>query len=333
MNRTEDDTKMTELELTVSDIRAESPLVRSLRLRPAAETPLPAFSPGSHLQVRIPGLGATRNYSLVSFDASRQGFEAPRHYRLGVRLEESGSGGSRFMHGLAVGDRITVIGPKNDFPLHAAEAGEAPVVLIAGGIGITPLAAMASALAAAGRPWVLHYSGRSRDQLAFVTELRALDEAALHLHADDDASRLDLGALLDGLAPAQHLYVCGPKGMIDAVIDGAKARGWPAERIHFELFTAAAPVDGDRAFELELRQSGKRLAVPADKTILEVLESAGCDPMYDCRRGECGVCTATVLEGTPDHRDYFLSDAEKAGGKMIQICISRARSARLVLDL
>jgi len=96
---------------------------------------------------------------------------------------------------------------------------------------------------------------------------------------------------------------------------------------------AAAPADGDRAFELELRQSGKRLTVPADKTILEVLESAGCDPMYDCRRGECGVCTATVLEGTPDHRDYFLSDAEKAGGKMIQICISRAKSARLVLDL
>lgn len=334
MNRTEDDKKMHELELTVSAIRAESPLIRSLQLCATPGGPLPAYSPGSHLQVRIPGLSDTRNYSLINVEPSEQGFQAPQHYRLGVRLEESSSGGSRFMHSLAVGDRITVLGPKNDFPLHAREPGEAPIVLIAGGIGITPIAAMASALQATGRPWVLHYSGRSRDQLAFVAELATLACAALHLHADDDpTSRLDLAALLDGLAPEQHLYVCGPKGMIDAVIEGAKTRGWPADRIHFELFTTAAPVSGDQAFEVELRQSGKTLTVPADKTILEVLESAGCDPMYDCKRGECGVCTATVLEGTPDHRDYFLSDTEKASGKMIQICISRAKSARLVLDL
>lgn len=334
MNRTEDDKKMQKLELTVSAIRAESPLIRSLQLCAASGDPLPAFSPGSHLQVHIPGLSDTRNYSLISFEPSERGFEAPQHYLLGVRLEESSSGGSRFMHGLAVGDRITVLGPKNDFPLHAPEPAEAPIVLIAGGIGITPIAAMANALQAAGRPWVLHYSGRSRDQLAFVAELAALGGAALHLHADDDpASRLDIGALLSALAPSQHLYVCGPKGMIDALIEGAKTRGWPADRIHFELFTTAKPVSGDQAFEVELRQSGKTLTVPANKTILEVLESEGCDPMYDCKRGECGVCTATVLEGTPDHRDYFLSEAEKASGKMIQICISRAKSARLVLDL
>jgi len=120
---------------------------------------------------------------------------------------------------------------------------------------------------------------------------------------------------------------------VDALIEGAKTRGWPAEHIHFELFTAAAPVAGDQAFEVELAQSGQVLTVPADKTILEVLEDAGCDPMYDCKRGECGVCTAAVLEGVPDHRDYFLSDAEKAGGKLIQICISRAKTPRLVLDL
>lgn len=325
---------MTELELTVSDIRAETPLIRSLQLRPTTDTPLPAFAAGSHLQVRVPGLKDTRNYSLFSFEASATVFESPQSYRLGVRLEESSSGGSRFMHSLAVGDRITVLGPKNDFPLHAPEPDEAPIVLIAGGIGITPIAAMAATLKAAGRPWVLHYSGRARDQLAFMDELATLAGPLLHVHADDDpACRLDLAALLDGLTPAQHLYVCGPKGMIDALIEGAKARGWPADRIHFELFTSAAPVSGDQAFEVELRQSGKVLTIPANKTILEVLEAEGCDPMYDCKRGECGVCTATVLEGTPDHRDYFLSDAEKAGGKMIQICISRAKSARLVLDL
>lgn len=325
---------MTELELTVSDIRAETPLIRSLQLRPTTNTPLPAFPAGSHLQVRVPGLNDTRNYSLISFDPSARGFEAPQSYMVGVRLEKSSSGGSRFMHGLAIGDRITVFGPKNDFPLHAPEPGEAPIVLIAGGIGITPIAAMATMLKAAGRPWVLHYSGRARDQLAFVSELGLLAGPLLHLHADDDpVSRLDLGALLDGLTPTQHLYVCGPKGMIDALLEGAKARGWPADRVHFELFATAAPIGGDQAFEVELRQSGKTLTVPANKTILEVLEAEGCDPMYDCKRGECGVCTATVLEGMPDHRDYFLSDAEKASGKMIQICISRAKSARLVLDL
>ncbi len=329
---------MPELELIVSEIRAETALIRTLHLRAPDGAPLPAFSPGAHLQVKIPGLDDPRCYSLVAFDADPAVFDAPAAYRLGVRLEDPSRGGSRHMHALAIGDRITVSGPKNDFPLHAAAAGhegdEGEIVLIAGGIGITPIAAMACALQAAGRRYALHYSGRSRDQLAFVAELRALAGDALHVHADDDpATRLDIGALLDRLSPTQHLYTCGPKGMIDAVIDGAKARGWAPERIHFELFAAAAPVAGDQPFEVELRQSGRTLLIPADKTILDVMEAAGCDPMYDCKRGECGVCTATVLEGVPEHRDYFLSDAEKAEGKLIQICISRAKTPRLVLDL
>ncbi len=325
---------MQALELVVSDIRAETPLVRSLTLRAADGGTLPAFTAGAHLQVSIPGLTDRRCYSLVSFDRAPESFVAPDAYRLGVRLEAESGGGSRYMHTLKPGDRLTARGPKNDFPLHPAEPDELPVVLLAGGIGITPIAAMAAALAAAKRPYALHYSGRSLDQLAFLAELDRLAGPALTLHADDQAAmRLDVGRLLDGLDRRQHLYVCGPKGMIDAVIEGAKARGWADQRVHFELFTAAAPQAGDRPFELELRQSGLLLQVPADKTMLEVMEAAGCDPMYDCKRGECGVCTATVLEGEPDHRDYFLSDAEKAGGKLIQICISRAKSARLVLDL
>lgn len=325
---------MPELELTISAIEAATPLIRTLHLRAPAGSSLPAFTPGAHLQVSIPGLADARCYSLVSFTPEAGSFDAPASYRLGIRLEDASRGGSRYMHGLAVGDSVKVSGPKNDFPLHPAEAGERPIVLIAGGIGITPIAAMAASLQASGRAYELHYSGRSRDQLAFVDELSALAGGALFVHADDDpASRLDIGALLDGLDTAQHLYVCGPKGMIDALIDGAKTRGWPSERVHFELFAAAAPVAGDQAFEVELAQSGKVLLIPADKTILEVMEAAGCDPMYDCKRGECGVCTAAVLDGVPDHRDYFLSDAEKAGGKLIQICISRAKTPRLVLDL
>lgn len=321
---------MTDRQFIVSEVRAETDLIRSFRLKAADGGTLPAVEPGAHIKVHIPGLAEPRCYSLVALSTAA----APTEYRLGVRREENSQGGSAWMHGLSVGQTLTATGPKNDFPLHAAEAGEGPVVLIAGGIGITPIASHAAALAAAGRPFALHYSGRSRSHLALVDELAALCGAALQVHADDEpANRLDVGQLLAGLSRQQHLYVCGPKGLIDAVLATAAHLGWPREKVHFELFVTGAPVAGDQAFELELRQSGMVLQVPADKTILEVMEAAGCDPMFDCRRGECGVCQATVLEGTPQHRDYFLSDREKADGKVIQTCISRACSARLVLDL
>lgn len=325
---------MQQLELEVCETCASTPLIRTLRLRAPAGAALPPFSPGAHLQVSIPDSGDPRCYSLVNFSTDQADFERPALYRLGVRLEERSKGGSAHMHALRAGDRLRARGPINDFPLHPAEEGEGPVVLIAGGIGITPIASMAAALRRSGRPFVLHYSGRSRDQLAFIDELSELAAQALIVHADDEAdTRLDLGTLLDALDTRQHLYTCGPKGMIDAVIEGARTRGWPPERIHFELFATAAPMSGDRSFEIELRQSGKVLTVPADMTILDVLEAEGLDPLFDCKRGECGVCQAVVLEGEPDHRDYYLSDAEKADGKLIQICISRSKSPRLVLDL
>ena len=321
---------MTERQFIVSEVRAETDLIRSFRLKAADGGILPAVEPGAHIKVHVPGLAEPRCYSLVALSAE----SAPTEYRLGVRREENSQGGSAWMHGLSVGQTLTATGPKNDFPLHAAEAGEGPVVLIAGGIGITPIASHAAALAAADRPFALYYSGRSRSHLALVDELATLCGAALQVHADDEpANRLDVGQLLAGLSRQQHLYVCGPKGLIDSVLATAAQLGWPREKVHFELFVTGAPLAGDQPFELELRQSGLVLQVPADKTILEVMEAAGCDPMFDCRRGECGVCQATVLEGTPQHRDYFLSDREKADGKLIQTCISRACSARLVLDL
>ncbi|WP_459617160.1 PDR/VanB family oxidoreductase [Bordetella sp. 2513F-2] len=316
--------------LVVREVRQETPLVRSLRLVRADGGALPAYAPGAHLKVRVPGLEDPRCYSLIHTGAGHD-FASPAEYRLGVRLEEDSQGGSRHMHGLGEGDTLVVQGPFNEFPL-ADHAGA--TLLIAGGIGITPIASMAAAMQAGGADYVLHYTGRSRAQLAFLDELQTLAGERLVVHADDEpACALRLDPLLDAATPGQHVYVCGPKGLIDAVIAGAKARGWDGKRVHFELFDTAAPQAGDGAFEIELRQSGKVLVVPADKTIVDVLEEAGCDPLYDCKRGECGVCQATVLEGTPDHRDYYLSDAEKAGGKVIQTCISRAKSARLVLDL
>ncbi|HEY0297305.1 MAG TPA: PDR/VanB family oxidoreductase [Bordetella sp.] len=320
---------MQTLALVVREVRQESPLIRAFRLAAADGGALPPYTPGSHLKVQVPGLHDPRCYSLIN--TGGEAFAAPGEYRLGVRIEENSQGGSRYMHALKEGDTITAQGPANEFPL-ADHPGK--TVLIAGGIGITPMASMAASLAAKGNDYVLHYSGRSRGQLAFLGELQALAGDKLAVHADDEpASAFDLDALLDAAPAGQHVYVCGPKGLIDAVIAGARKRDWDGKRVHFELFTAAAPQAGDGAFEVELKQSGRVLQVPADKTIIDVLEAAGCDPMYDCKRGECGVCQATVLEGTPDHRDYYLSDAEKAKGNVIQMCISRAKSARLVLDL
>ncbi|WP_415833464.1 PDR/VanB family oxidoreductase [Kerstersia similis] len=322
---------METLDLVVSDTRQLTPLVRQITLRAADGQRLPAAQAGSHIKISVPGLDEPRSYSLVlaaNESCTNEGLQA---YRLGVRLEPEGGGGSRYMHGLQVGDGIKASLPRNDFPLQE-HAG--PAVLIAGGIGITPILSMAGALQGAGRPFRVDYCASSREHLAFLPELQAVAGETLAVHAaDEPGGRLALAALMASLPRESHLYVCGPRRMLDEVLEHGKTLGWPACQLHFELFEAAAPQAGDQAFEIELKQSGLVLQVPADRTIADVLEEAGCDPMYDCKRGECGVCSVDVLEGIPDHRDYFLSDSEKAAGKVIQICISRAKSPRLVLDL
>lgn len=320
------------LELVIRDIRDASPLIREFVLESTNGSVLPVFSAGAHIQVQIPELNDHRCYSLIVTDPEHDWRAAPQQYRLGVRLEAEGNGGSKFMHQLKMGDVIQATAPINDFPLDAAQTDEKDIVLIAGGIGITPIASMAHALADQQRPFTLHYSARTADQLAFADELKTHLAHQLVCYTNDDTP-FDLTALFDTLSPDQHIYVCGPQGMIDAVIELAKTRNWPRCNVHFELFITAAPLEGDQPFELELRQSGLTFTIPADKTIVDVLEEAGEDPMYDCKRGECGVCTVDVLEGIPDHRDYFLSDKEKDSGKVIQICISRAKSPKLVLDL
>jgi vanillate O-demethylase ferredoxin subunit len=170
--------------------------------------------------------------------------------------------------------------------------------------------------------------------MAFLPELEALLGDDLQVHADaEHGGPLDIGALLDGCAADDRVYVCGPKAMLDAVLAQAQARGWGHDRIHFELFTTPVAAAGDHAFEVELAQSGQRFIVPADRTILDCLIEHGCDPMFDCKRGECGVCVTPVLEGEIDHRDYVLTASEKADGKQMQVCISRAKGSRLVLDI
>ena len=323
------------LQLRVAEAHQLNPLIRQFRLRADDGRALPGFSAGAHIrvQVQLPdGARDWRNYSLINFATERNATVAPTEYVIAVRKEDEGRGGSRFMHErLQPGDEVTIELPKNDFPLHTGPGG---TVLLAGGIGITPLASMAARRRAEGERVRLHYAGRSRDLMAFLPELQALLADDLRVHADAEAGGpLDIDAVLDAVPPGDRLYVCGPKVMLDAVLARTQARGWEHDRVHFELFTEAVVEEGDQPFEVELAQSGQRFTVPANQSILDCLIEHGCDPMFDCKRGECGVCTTPVLEGEIDHRDYVLSAREKAEGNVMQICISRAKGPRLVLDI
>jgi ferredoxin-NADP reductase len=320
---------MDQFDLTVTDIRAETALIRAIKLaRPHGE-PLPSWEPGAHVKVRLPD-GDERSYSLINTSLDPAATTRPHAYRLGVRLEQPSQGGSRFMHALTVGDVVSVSAPRNNFPL---EPTSKSIVLLAGGIGVTPVISMAAALSAADRPYRFIYAGRSRDQLAFLDEAETLSRERLTLHTDDAGGIFNVKGLMASLTADEPLYLCGPKAMIDTAIESAKHLGWADGRLRFEIFATAMPVAGDRSFEVVLNNSGKTFLIPPDKTILAVLIEAGEDPLHDCQRGDCGICQVNVIEGTPDHRDYILTDAEKADGKVMQICVSRSKTPRLVLDL
>ena len=248
---------------------------------------------------------------------------------LGVLLEEHSTGGSAYMHGLKSGDLITCQPPVNDFALGA----EDNPLLIAGGIGVTPIASMVSKLIGDDRQFEFHYAGRSSDSLAFVSQLSANAGERLHLHFDDQPNALNLTKLFETFDIARHVYVCGPKGMIEAAKQAAERAGVPAEQIHFELFSNDAGQATDDSFEVEISSTGAVYIIPAGRSIIDVLEDEGVDVMYDCQRGDCGICQTTVLAGIPDHRDVVLSEDEKAGGEVMQICVSRAKSKRLVLEI
>ncbi|MDK3020678.1 PDR/VanB family oxidoreductase [Pseudodonghicola flavimaris] len=309
--------------LVIDSLRDLTGRIREFTLRPADGAAPPAHDAGSHLKFDLGPLGE-RSYSLVDWPG-----DSGDVLRIAVQREDEGDGGSRQMHSLAVGDTLAVTGPKNDFPLQDHTG---PALLVAGGIGITPILSMATALQAAGRPFALHYASRNRGVMAYEEALAEAFGAAAQFHHDDIAP-LNLSALFAHVDPATHVYVCGPKPMIEATRAAANAAGLPDAQIHFELFTSAQHEAGDTAFEVEIASTGEVFLIPPDKTIIEVLEEGGMDLIYDCQRGDCGICQTDVISGIPDHRDVVLSDAEKAEGKLMQICVSRAKSARLVLDL
>ncbi|OJY33670.1 MAG: oxidoreductase [Rhodobacterales bacterium 65-51] len=316
---------MHSIKARITAIQPLTDRIREFRLTGVAERPLPGWEPGAHVRVSLPD-GDSRAYSLIALAPVP---EAPAEYRIAVQLEPEGKGGSRFMHGLAEGAEVTLSLPKCDFPLVAG----APAALLAGGIGVTPMISMATALKAAGTPFEFHYAGRSAGLMAYASALAETFGPAFTAHCDDDpATALHLDALLAALGD-RHIYACGPRGMLDALRQKAEAAGIPASRVHFELFDAPQAEAGDTAFEVELASTGQTFTIPPDRSIIEVLEEGGVDLVYDCQRGDCGICQCGVISGEPDHRDVVLSEAERAAGKLMQICVSRAKSPRLVLDL
>lgn len=315
------------IRVRIVEKRPEAEGICSMRLVRTDGEPLPAFTAGAHVDLLLPG-GLMRQYSLCGDPADRDA------YRLAVLREPASRGGSSAVHDvLATGDLVEISEPRNHFTL----VEEVPVsLLVAGGIGITPLLAMARRLSSLGRPYELHYCTRSRAHTAFAGEL-AEEPLASHavLYFDDDGPRFDPTAMLARHGAAANVYVCGPSGFITFVEDAARAASIPAGRIHREHFSntnaVSAPAAG--SFTIELHQTGRTLEVPVDKSVVQVLREAGIDVQTSCEEGVCGTCLTRVLEGVPDHRDAYLTDEERAENDQFLPCCSRSTTNRLVLDL
>ncbi|WP_199549974.1 PDR/VanB family oxidoreductase [Streptomyces sp. N35] len=282
---------------------------------------LPAWEPGAHLELTLPS-GLVRQYSLCGDPDDSSA------YTLATRLvpaDRGGRGGSREVHEeLREGMRLRVRGPRNRFPLRSSHA----YVFVAGGIGITPILPMLRAAEASGADWRVLYCGRSRASMPFLDEVEKIaGPGRLTVVAEDEAGLPDPGALFADVPQAAAVYCCGPEPLMDAVAEVLPA----GCTLHLERFTAAAPAEGEKAFEVELRRSGRTVTVAADESVLAAVRKELPDTAYSCEQGFCGTCQQRVLAGEIDHRDELLTDGERDGSMLI--CVSRARGGRLVLDL
>jgi cytochrome P450/ferredoxin-NADP reductase len=287
---------------------------------------LPRWTPGSHIDVECGTPELSRQYSLCG-DADEAGV-----LEIAVLHEPDGRGGSAWVHAnVKPGDRLRIRGPRNHFRLDESLK---KAIFIAGGIGITPVSAMARRAKALGMDYELHYSGRSRASMAFVDELAALHGERLHVHAADEGRRNDLKALLAQPVPGTQVYACGPLRMLEALESCCAA--WPegALRVeHFESTLATLDPSKEHAFEVELKDSGLVLTVPPDQTLLTALRAANVDVQSDCEEGLCGSCEVRVLSGKVDHRDVVLTRTERDANTKMMACCSRACEGRLVLEL
>jgi len=289
---------------------------------------LPPFTAGAHVDVHIPG-GLIRQYSLCNSPAERH------RYVIGVLREVKGRGGSVALHDrVKAGDPLYVSSPRNHFPL---ASGARRSILLAGGIGITPILSMVEQLHADGSDFRLHYCTRTLERAAFRKRLaNAPFSSNIEHHVDDGpaAQQLKLREALGAPGPDTHLYVCGPAPFIALVTATARSLGWLPGQIHYESFSPVAVASGkDTAFEVEIASTGAVYQVPADQSVLHVLSTNGVAVPSSCEQGICGVCLTRVLRGEPDHRDQYLTPEERTLNDQFTPCCSRARCARLVLDL
>ena len=308
----------------MSNVAAEAKDALVVELRDPSGAALPPFTPGAHIELHLSN-GLIRHYSLCNDWRERD------RYLVGIGLAAGSRGGSLHVHRtLRPGDIVEVTAPRNNFPL--AEAAPRHDFL-AGGIGITPILSMVRWCAAQRRDWHLWYLVRSRQRAAFLEDLGEF-AGNVTLHADDEAAALfDVTGTVAGLQADSQIYCCGPAPLMTAVETAAQSR--PAAQTHFEWFTPRQPtaVDISENFTVVLARSGRRFLVPTGKSILEVLEANHLNVSFSCREGLCATCETPVLAGRPDHRDSVLTASEKAANNTMMICVSRALSDELTLDL
>ncbi|MDB5888827.1 MAG: flavodoxin reductase [Rhodocyclales bacterium] len=316
----------------VRNLTIEAEGVRSIDLAPAEGSTLPPWTPGAHIELLLPG-GLSRHYSLFN------GPEEIDCYRIAVKLEPTSRGGSSTLHDIAIGDTLQIRAPRNLFPLDAKAKRH---VLIAGGIGITPILSMFRALVAAGSDVTLHYFARSRGYAAFAAWLEkhpAADRIHCHFGLDEVATRAHMHAVLAGqtVAATDALYVCGPTPLMELAATEALNAGWPSTAIYRESFGAPAVTEAqhetEKSFEVVFQRSGKNCMVAPGQTIVAAAAHIGITFCTSCEQGFCGTCLTKVIEGDIDHRDGYLTKAEQAKGDQMMPCISRCRSKRLVLDV
>jgi ferredoxin-NADP reductase/nitrite reductase/ring-hydroxylating ferredoxin subunit len=286
---------------------------------------LPSFQPGAHIDVHLPN-GVIRQYSLTNGPGESESFV------IGVKRETPSGGGSQCLHDvIRDGDVLAISEPRNNFPLRRDAT---RTLFIAGGIGITPLLAMAQTLHHSSLIYELHYFATSQEHLAFPERLAGLgDGLRTHIGLSPEATNDRLNTLLSDYRPRIQLYVCGPGAMLDATRRIASECGWPDSAVHFEYFKNPRAVDDSTSFEVALARSCVTITVPPGKSILQAVRENGIDIASSCEQGACGTCSVTVIDGEPDHQDVYLNDTERRSRTKIITCVSRAKSARLVLDL
>lgn len=315
------------LELTITGIRQLTKRARAFELSSPDGDELPGFEAGAHLTVPVRlsnGELSTRHYSICSDPANT------RVYEIAVLREEHGQGGSIAVHEqYALGLRLKCGLPRNHFTLHADSR---PAILVAGGIGITPIKAMAHRLQAQARDFQIHYAVRSETDAAYLGSLKQAFGDRLTVYASNQHSRLNPAELLSASPPNAVFYLCGPNRLVEAITAAARLQSKDEDSVRVERFSPSR-ASSDQPITVELKRSKQLFRVAAGQSILDAVRKAGVDARYDCRVGNCSSCAVKVLEGIPDHRDNVLSKAEKERAGLMCICVSRARSERLVLDL